>query len=142
MLGSNLLSIAALKTPDGAPGSPTLPVEARLYARRTLSLAEPEISAQGGADCFMILPELPSGGSEEHFFPALGTVVIWRDSAGLRLRAAGTDKNGGGLCHGWIFDAVEGSGSLPGAEAAIAGPASGQVVPAAKGSRDRPRSSK
>lgn len=72
----------------------------RIYARLAVELAY--VSA------FMILPELPARIADECFFPAQGTVLVFgADATGLRrLHAGGTDNNSG-LCHGWIFDAVE-----------------------------------
>jgi hypothetical protein len=75
----------------------------RIYAQCIIDLSE--------ASIFTILPELPSHVRDGSFFPALGTVAISAACGGepRRLRAVGTDRNSG-LCHGWIFDAIEEEG--------------------------------
>ena len=94
-LRGNLLTITERRA-DGGFGS-------RIYAQRAIDLPE--------ASIFTILPELPSRVRDGSFFSALGTVAILTTRSGeqRRLRAVGTDKNSG-LCHGWIFDALEEAG--------------------------------
>jgi hypothetical protein len=94
-LRGDLLTITQRRA-DGSLGS-------RIYAQRAIDL--PEVST------FTILPELPSDVRDGSFFSALGTVAILTTRSGeqRRLRAVGTDKNSG-LCHGWIFDALEEAG--------------------------------
>jgi hypothetical protein len=94
-LRGDLLTITERRA-DGGLGS-------RIYAQRIIDVPE--------ASIFTILPELPSHVRDGSFFPALGTVAILAAGGGeqRRLRAVGTDKNSG-LCHGWIFDAIEEGG--------------------------------
>jgi hypothetical protein len=75
-------------------------VGARLYALRTLDLH--------GAAAYMLLSQLPAGISDEKFFPAEGTVVLFEHpvSGERSLRACGRDRNSG-ACLGWIFNAWE-----------------------------------
>ena len=74
--------------------------ERRIYAIRTVGFER--------VTTFALLPELPRGVTDDEFFPALGTVVIFEPIASgrRRLRAVGVDWNSG-RCRGWIFDAVE-----------------------------------
>lgn len=90
-LANNLLTIAELRS-DQSLGN-------RIYARRTLKI--------GDLTCFAILCELPAGAPAAGFFAADGTASLFSEKGTRRLRAAGTDTLNGGLCRGWIFDAVE-----------------------------------
>lgn len=73
---------------------------ARLYALKTVDLA--------GATAFMFLTEPPADVTDEKFFPATGTAVLYdNDGSGPRvLKACGIDRNNGQSLS-WIFRAVE-----------------------------------
>jgi hypothetical protein len=72
----------------------------RRYAQKMVDMS--------GATAFMFLTEPPAGITDEMFFPARGTAVLYdNDDCGPRvLKACGIDRNNGkGLS--WIFRAIE-----------------------------------
>jgi hypothetical protein len=73
---------------------------ARLYALKTVNME--------GATAFMFLTEPPAGVSDDKFFPARGTAVLYDNGcSGPRvLKACGVDRNNG-QCLSWIFHATE-----------------------------------
>ena len=73
---------------------------ARLYALKTVTMQD--------ATVFMFLSEPPAGVSDDKFFAAKGTAVLYDNgSSGPRvLKACGIDRNNG-QCLSWIFHAVE-----------------------------------
>jgi hypothetical protein len=75
-------------------------VGARLYARKAIALE--------GVTAFMFLLEPPRGVTDDKFFAAQGTVMLYGNGhKGPRvLKACGMDRNSG-QCIGWIFRAVE-----------------------------------
>ena len=79
------------------------PVEAhgaRLYALKTVTMS--------GATVFMFLSEPPADVTDDKFFAAKGTAVLYDNTfCGPRvLKACGIDRNNG-QCLSWIFNAVE-----------------------------------
>jgi hypothetical protein len=79
------------------------PVEAhgaRLYALKTVTMS--------GATAFMFLSHPPAGVTDDKFFPAEGTAVLYDNAHTARrvLKACGIDQNNGRALS-WIFDAVE-----------------------------------
>ena len=97
----DLLTIADVKGQCREDGrSPTETLGARLYALKTVSMQ--------GATAFMFLSEPPAGVSDDKFFPAKGTAVLYDNApSGSRvLKACGIDRNNG-QCLSWIFHAVE-----------------------------------
>jgi len=100
-LHDDLLTIADIKgrCRKGA-GSPVETHGARLYALKTINMQ--------GATVFMFLSEPPAGVTDEKFFAAKGTAVLYDNArSGPRvLKACGIDRNNG-QCLSWIFNAVE-----------------------------------
>jgi hypothetical protein len=91
-LRGNILTITANET--------RLLRSPRIYGLLTLEVARFSI--------FMIIQQLPAKVTDDAFFPAMGSIVLFEPdvSGKRRLRASGMDKNSG-QCRGWIFDASE-----------------------------------
>jgi hypothetical protein len=72
----------------------------RRYAQKTVDMAD--------ATAFMFLTEPPPGMTDDKFFPATGTAVLYDNggSGPLVLRACGIDRNNGQSLS-WISRAVE-----------------------------------
>ena len=100
-INGELLTIATVKGQCRKRNGP--PVESlgpRLYALKTVTMQD--------ATAFMFLSEPPAGVSDDKFFPAKGTAVLYDNSlSGSRvLKACGIDRNNG-QCLSWIIHAVE-----------------------------------
>ena len=100
-LRGDLLTIADVKGQcRKGTGSPVEALGARLYALKTVTMQ--------GATVFMFLSEPPAGVTDDKFFAAKGTAVLYDNArSGPRvLKACGIDRNNG-QCLSWIFHAVE-----------------------------------
>lgn len=100
-LREDLLTMADIKGQcRDDDGRPVEAHGARLYALRTISME--------GAAVFMFLSEPPAGVTDDKFFAAKGTVVLYDNgSNGPRvLKACGIERSNG-QCLSWIFDATE-----------------------------------
>jgi hypothetical protein len=100
-LRNDLLTISNIEVlADRGCGQAVESAGVQFYAMKTV--------AMNGATAFMFLKELPLGVSDDKFFPAEGTVVLYEDARKGRraLRACGIDGNGGQSV-GWIFHAME-----------------------------------
>ena len=99
-LRGDLLTIADVKGQcRKSTGRPVETVGARLYALKTITMQ--------GATVFMFLSEPPAGVSDDKFFAAKGSAVLYDNAPSARvLRACGTDRSNGQPLS-WIFDAVE-----------------------------------
>ena len=98
-LRGDLLTIADVKGQCRKDADrPVEAVGARLYALKTITMQ--------GATVFMFLSEPPAGVSDDKFFAAKGSAVLYDNSEPRVLRACGIDRSNG-QCLSWIFDAVE-----------------------------------
>ena len=100
-LHGDLLTIADVKGQcRKGKGSPVESLGARLYALKTVTMQ--------GATVFMFLSEPPASVTDDKFFAAKGTAVLYDNAhTGPRvLKACGIDRNNG-QCLSWIFNAVE-----------------------------------
>ena len=100
-LNGDLLTIADVKGQcRKRKGGPVESLGARLYALKTVTMQ--------GASAFMFLSERPAGVTDDKFFAAKGTAVLYDNAhTGPRvLKACGIDRNNG-QCLSWIFNAVE-----------------------------------
>jgi hypothetical protein len=98
-LVGDLLSLAVVMGRKGK-GRSDEALGVRRYAQKTVDMSD--------ASAFMFLTEPPAGMTDEKFFPATGTAVLYdNDCCGPRvLKACGIDRNNG-QCLSWIFRAVE-----------------------------------
>lgn len=97
----DLLTIADIKGQcRKRDGRPVEAHGARLYALKTVTMS--------GATVFMFLSEPPADVTDDKFFAAKGTAVLYDNTpCGPRvLKACGIDRNNG-QCLSWIFNAVE-----------------------------------
>jgi hypothetical protein len=100
-LRGDLLTIADVKGQcRKGKGSPVESLGARLYGLKTVTMQ--------GATVYMFLSESPAGVTDDKFFPATGTAVLYDNAlSGPRvLKACGVDRNNGQSLS-WIFNAVE-----------------------------------
>jgi hypothetical protein len=100
-LRGDLLTIADIRGQRRAAGSrPAEVIGARLYARRTICMADTTV--------FMFLSQLPPGVVDDKFFAAEGSVLMYANPhKGQRmLKACGIDRSSGQRLS-WILEAVE-----------------------------------
>ncbi len=100
-LDGDLLTMAEIKGQCRKDaGSRVESLGARLYALKTVTMQ--------GATSFMFLSDPPAGVSDDTFFSAKGTAILYNNGfSGPRfLRACGIDRSNG-RCVSWIFSAVE-----------------------------------